>query len=349
MEESLHCTLSEINLAMNAVCTAHHLPLTQTWIHRKSCNRSDLSCTEVFSTVYSAHEDYHVMSKFNMACSFHHVGKGQGVVGRASSSRDLCFCRDITQLPITDYPLAHYARKYGLTACFAICLRSTCFFVDHEYVVEFFLPPINTIYGDPKILVESLLTTMKNHFHSSSMKRENVQSFALASGKELGAELLVEVVRLSPNDELDSFKICQTNTHPHMPESLQNGREAVNLSILQDQQFATQNIVNDQCNVFGAEQNELAATRFNKISRAVTLEREYRATRISFSYEVLKMHFGMNLDDAANSLGSKFDHMGIEILLAICYFELFFWSYLDRVGYSLKITSSLTERSFSYT
>ncbi|KAM7491496.1 hypothetical protein LguiA_034417 [Lonicera macranthoides] len=303
MEEGLHCTLSEINLAMNAVCTTHHLPLTQTWINRKSCNSSDLSCTEVFSTVYSAHEDYHVMSKFNTACSFHHVRKGQGVVGRASSSRDLCLCRDIAQLSITDYPLAHYASKYGLTACFAICLRNTCSFVDHEYVVEFFLPPINTIYGDLKILVESLLTTMKNHFHSSSMNRENVQSFAFASGKELGAELLVEVVRLSPNDELDSFKICQTSTHLHMPESLQNGREAVNLSILQNQQFATQNVVNDRCNVFGAEQNKVAATRFNKISRAVTLEREYRTTRISFSYEILEKHFGMNLDEAAKSLG----------------------------------------------
>ena len=44
------------------------------------------------------------------------IRKGQGVVGRAFSSKSACFCRDVRQLSITEYPLVPNARHYGDSA-----------------------------------------------------------------------------------------------------------------------------------------------------------------------------------------------------------------------------------------
>ena len=34
-----------------------------------------------------------------------------------------CFSKDVSQLSKLDYPLAHYARMFGLAACVAVCLQ----------------------------------------------------------------------------------------------------------------------------------------------------------------------------------------------------------------------------------
>ncbi|KAL7189107.1 hypothetical protein ACSBR1_038885 [Camellia fascicularis] len=80
-----------------------------------------------------------------MAAAEHHLRKGQGVIGRAFYSPNVLLCKDVTQLSIIDYPLAHYARDVKLGGCFAICLQSSCTGND-TYVLECFMPPSNKDY-----------------------------------------------------------------------------------------------------------------------------------------------------------------------------------------------------------
>ena len=54
-----------------------------------------------------------------------HLMVGQGVVGKAFSSRSACFCKDVSNLSIFVNPSVLLAREFGLSSCFAICLKST--------------------------------------------------------------------------------------------------------------------------------------------------------------------------------------------------------------------------------
>ncbi|XP_027174640.1 protein NLP6-like [Coffea eugenioides] len=155
------------------------------------------------------------------------IRKGQGVVGRAFSSKSACFCRDVRQLSITEYPMVPRARHLKRSACFAVCLQSPC---PNKciYVLEFFLPMYEEVedeadygedededeadygedededkvdYGDPRTLLHSLMETLKECLGSS---------FMIASGQELGQKLTVEVIKISSKDEYDSFEICNT-------------------------------------------------------------------------------------------------------------------------------------------
>ncbi|XP_027074250.2 protein NLP6-like isoform X1 [Coffea arabica] len=128
------------------------------------------------------------------------IRKGQGVVGRAFSSKSACFCRDIRQLSITDYPLLLKALSLGYSSCFAVCLQSSCS-NNCIYVLEFFLPSNEKDSGDSRILLNSIMEKLKKHLGSS---------FKIALGQELGQKLTVEVIKVSPEDEFDSFEICGT-------------------------------------------------------------------------------------------------------------------------------------------
>lgn len=148
--------LAEILEILTLVCETHKLPLAQTWVpcmHRsvlayggglkKSCSSFDGSCMgqvcmstlDVAFYVVDAH-----MWGFREACAEHHLLKGQGVAGRAFASQSSCFCEDITQFSKLEYPLVHYARLFGLTSSFAICLQSSHTGNDN-YILEFFMAP----------------------------------------------------------------------------------------------------------------------------------------------------------------------------------------------------------------
>nr|XP_027068364.1 protein NLP7-like isoform X2 [Coffea arabica] len=151
----------------------------------------------------------------------------QGVVGRAFSSKSACFCRDVRQLSITKYPLVVQARYHNYSACFAVCLQSSCS-SNCIYVLEFFLPTYEededeadygedeADYGDPRTLLNSLMETLKEHLGSS---------FKIASGQELGQKLTVDVIKVSPEDKFDSFEFCNTTGIESKPrlEEVQGG------------------------------------------------------------------------------------------------------------------------------
>lgn len=72
------------------------------------------------------------------------------------------------------------------------------------------------VVTDTKTFLNMLLSTVK----------EELPGFVVASGKELGQRMLVEVVKVSPSDELDSFEIGQ-----RLPsvQSLQDGGETTEI------------------------------------------------------------------------------------------------------------------------
>ncbi|XP_027072019.1 protein NLP6-like [Coffea arabica] len=135
------------------------------------------------------------------------IWKGQGVVGKAFSSKSACFCRDIRQLSITEYPLVPITRRFKYPACFAVCLQSSC---PNKciYVLEFFLPMNEKPDGDLGTLLNELMETLKESLQSS---------FKIASGQELGQKLTVEVIKVSPEDEFDSFEICSATSIESTP------------------------------------------------------------------------------------------------------------------------------------
>ena len=71
---------------------------------------------------------------------------------------------------VSEYPLAHNARKYNLNAAFAISLWSTG--DDCVYILEFFLPILVKESSEQQDLVEKLKRTIKQICESSRMFSE---------------------------------------------------------------------------------------------------------------------------------------------------------------------------------
>ncbi|XP_019260364.1 PREDICTED: protein NLP7-like isoform X2 [Nicotiana attenuata] len=192
----LERALKEIEEQLNFICRTHQLPLAQTWLHIL-----DGSNVERFKTT---EEQFCICTsagyEFRAACDMFHLGKSQGVVGKAFLTRSSCFCSDITQLSMTEYPLAHVAHRVGLHSSFAICLQSS-YTGDYVYLLEFFLPQDNkSDCRSPQTILNMLLVSMKRQF----------RSFKLASGQKLGEKLSVEVIPVPSDDGLESFEICHS-------------------------------------------------------------------------------------------------------------------------------------------
>ncbi|GKV39990.1 hypothetical protein SLEP1_g47674 [Rubroshorea leprosula] len=309
--ESRQHALAEILEILTLVCETHKLPLAQTWVpcrHRsvlayggglkKSCTSFDGCCMEqvCMSTTDVAFYvvDAHIWG-FREACVEHHLQKGQGVAGMAFLSLKACFCADITQFCKTEYPLVHYARMFGLTSCFAICLRSS-YTGDDDYVLEFFLPPTITDNNEQQILLGAMLATMKQHF----------KSLKVASGVELEAnEGSIEVIQASANEIVDSRL-----ESPAIPPSVKSapgpnaspiGQEAVQLDSRKQQLTVNLDPIKEVVNAVNASRSLNPVYLHKDIKR--TSERKRGKTEKSISLEVLQQHFAGSLKDAAKSLG----------------------------------------------
>ncbi|KAL3512361.1 hypothetical protein ACH5RR_025078 [Cinchona calisaya] len=189
--KGLSHALHDIRNALDEACRGHHLPFAQTWI--PSTGGNVLSTTS--EEYYLSHTRFSLLRD---TCESFQLLSGQGVVWKAFSSGNSCFCRDVTMLSITEYFFAHVARKVLLDSSLAICLKSN-HTGDDVYVLELFLPSKT---ADPQQLLESVLLTLKQH----------LSSFRLASGTKLGDKMYVEVLKVSEDDQLDCFRLFHATT-----------------------------------------------------------------------------------------------------------------------------------------
>lgn len=167
--------LAEITDVLRAVCHAHKLPLAMTWIpcnvtegegdepirvRARGCNTSlnekCVLCVEDTACYVSDKE----MQGFVHACKEHFLEEGEGIVGKALQSNHPFFYPDVKEYHISEYPLVHHARKFGLNAAVAIRLRST-FTGNDDYILEFFLPTSMKGSTEQQLLLNNLSGTMQ--------------------------------------------------------------------------------------------------------------------------------------------------------------------------------------------
>ncbi|XP_060216173.1 protein NLP7-like isoform X4 [Lycium barbarum] len=162
----------QIEAGLHVVCKIHNIPFAQIWIPRsQSCSIN----AQIATGRRSFDSSSSIYDEFADASDFCYIQRGKALVGRAFSTQGSCFCKDVTLLSLTEYPLVPSARKARLTQSFAICLQSKSA-NNIIYVVEFFLPPNEIVVSDTMTLLNMLLSTMK----------EQLPGVIVASGQELG-------------------------------------------------------------------------------------------------------------------------------------------------------------------
>ncbi|KAJ0258457.1 Protein NLP8 [Hirschfeldia incana] len=147
--------LAEIKDVLRAVCHAHKLPLALSWIPC-SYGENSVLCVEETSCYVNDME----MEGFVQACLEHRLRGKEGIVGKAFISNQPCFSSDVKGYDISEYPLVHHARKYGLNAAVAIKLRST-YTGEDDYILELFLPLSMKGSLEQQHLLDSLSGTMQ--------------------------------------------------------------------------------------------------------------------------------------------------------------------------------------------
>ncbi|XP_075093607.1 protein NLP6-like isoform X2 [Nicotiana tabacum] len=221
------CALGGLYKAIEVVCQKHQFLFAQIWV-----SVADSWCTGKVITVRQRHiaiNDNQNLSLFKYASGLQYILEGYGVVGRAFSSKSSCFCRDVTRLSIMEYPLVTCAREAGLTGCFAICLSAPGN-DDNVFILEFFLPPNELLRRNLQDFLKLVLGTVK----------QQLQHVKVAVGHDFGEMLPVEVIKISSDDELDSFDICQTTKELQNAEPLPNGGELMLLDTPNQQSFSSE-------------------------------------------------------------------------------------------------------------
>ncbi|CAL5360755.1 unnamed protein product [Camellia sinensis] len=223
---------------------------------------------------------------------FEYVKEGMGVVGTALKSLNLVFCADVTQFSITEYPMTHYAQEFGLSGCgcFSVCLQSSN--PGNDIYVEFFLPVSNKVGGNVMTsLMKEILGTMK----------KKIQSFKLASGEELGEELIVElgeefseVTDFHNGEKFNFVQISQTR-----PEPLQNGAD---LKELESSDQQSMDAVNNESNVISAERSNSTCSQGKGTRKKLKRKQNKTGGKIEIFLEDILQTSQMRIGDAAKSL-----------------------------------------------
>lgn len=204
----------EMEHLLTVVCQKFPLPLAQYYVIRDT-NVGALGVMHQTSNI--GFQKTTSWCKFRHACKQMGLKIDEGLVGKSYLSHKSFFCRDITELSITDYPLAHYASNCGSIACFTICL---CSFTPRyrECVLEFFLPTQLMDSNYPHTFLNSLLETVKEH----------LPYYMVASGELLGQVLSVRVIKSSTCDQPEYIKIGHPQSSLPRHEGPENERDSFN-------------------------------------------------------------------------------------------------------------------------
>jgi hypothetical protein len=222
LSSNKRAALSEIADVLRAVCHAHRLPLALTWM---PCNYTEEAVDEIIKVRVkeansrssgkcilciegtACYVNDREMQGFVHACAEHYIEEGQGIAGKAVQSNHPFFFPDVKTYDITEYPLVHHARKYGLNAAVAIRLRST-YTGDDDYILELFLPVNIKESSDQQLLLNNLSGTMQRI--CKSLRTVSDTEFAGQECSEVGL----------PKEAVPSFQ----------PMSISNGSSQTALS-----------------------------------------------------------------------------------------------------------------------
>ncbi|KAJ6733948.1 PROTEIN NLP8 [Salix koriyanagi] len=278
LSSNKRAVLSEIADVLRAVCHAHKLPLALTWMPcnyteeavdemikvrvRDANSRSSGKCVLcIESTACYAYD--REMQGFVHACAEHYIEEGKGIAGKAVQSNHPFFFPDVKTYDITEYPLVHHARKYGLNSAVAIRLRST-YTDDDDYILELFLPVNMKGSSDQQLLLTNLSGTMQRICRSlrtvSDTKfvgqecsevgfpKEAVLSFqpmsiskgssqnALSEGNLISASKMLLNVSSSKNDQMESNSSHEQTTSGsirQVEKKRSTAEKTVTLNVLQ--------------------------------------------------------------------------------------------------------------------
>ncbi|PIN22683.1 hypothetical protein CDL12_04594 [Handroanthus impetiginosus] len=199
-----------------ATGTFPHLHLAQVWVPCQHCSYTDNNRSCMRRTAFRLASGNNGICGFSDACEFHNEQSNKGIAGIVSlSANKSCFCRNLCDFNISQYPLAHYAQGARLSFCFAICFQSLYSSAD-LCIFEFFFHPDRREDAYTWYILRTLFQIME----------KKLVSFKVASGRILGEEIAVEVgIR---NNILASWELGfgQPNLSPCIQQKKhQNARE----------------------------------------------------------------------------------------------------------------------------
>jgi len=195
------------------------LPLALTWIpcdytwgavdgisksHVRLCNSGFLRTCELSIERTACYSDEE-MQGFVNACEQLFLNTGQGAAGQACETCLPSFEPDVKEKHVSEYPLAHHARKYNWNAAVAIWLRGSD--ADYNYILEFFLPILMKESSEQQGLVRNLKLAL----------RKTCKSLRMFSKEELlwerGSKVSKNNAKIepAPNADGNMFTVCANN------------------------------------------------------------------------------------------------------------------------------------------